>query len=623
MPFPQFGALIVDAGVRFRVHAPTARSVRLLLHSGSARGEHEMARAAEGVWDLVVRGAHAGDLYSLRIGDADPLPDPASRFQPQGVHGPCEVVNPGAFRWTDAGWTGISQAELVVYELHVGAFTERGTFEGVRERLPELRDLGITAIELMPVADFAGNRNWGYDGVALYAPSRAYGRPDDLRALVDRAHALGIAVILDVVYNHLGPEGAYLPRVNPEYLLDHSTPWGSAVNLDGPGSSMVRRFIIDNAVHWIREYHLDGLRLDATHALVDRSPSPFVRQLSHAVRAAAEWPMVLHAEDHRNLDDIVMDERPAAWGFDGVWADDFHHVVRRMVAGDEHGYYQDYEGTSRELERTVRQGWLFTGEPSRHLKMARGTDPSAVPMNRFVVCVQNHDQIGNRAFGERLHHQIDAATWRAVSVLLLTVPMTPLLFMGQEWSATTPFLYFTDLEPGMGRLVTEGRRREFKAFPEFSKSEARERIPDPQALQTFEASALRWTEREHVGHAAVLGLYRELLHLRRREPALQASTDLNGESFAPDPDSLIIRRRLDGTTFWIAVRLRAFGQLDVGAARLSMGETGGTCQTVLTTEDPRLAVDAVPQGIRMEAAGPIVDFARPGAAVFRFSNIDS
>ena len=582
-----------------------------------------MGPDAEGVWELVVPAAAPGDLYRLRIDGSDPLPDPASRFQPLGVHGPCEVVDPAAFRWTDANWRGIAPAELVVYELHVGAFTERGTYESVRERLPELLDLGISAIELMPLADFAGSRNWGYDGVALYAPSRAYGRPDDLRALVDRAHALGIAVILDVVYNHLGPEGAYLPRVNPEYLLDHPTPWGSAVNLDGPGSSMVRRFIIDNAVHWIREYHFDGLRLDATHALVDSSPVPFMREFSDIVRGAADWPIVLHAEDHRNLDEVVSRETPTAWRFDGVWADDFHHVVRRMLAGDEHSYYEDYEGSSRELERTIRQGWLFTGQPSKHLHAARGTDPSALPMNRFVVCIQNHDQIGNRAFGDRLHHQVDAAAWRAVSVLLLTIPMTPLMFMGQEWSATTPFLYFTDLEPGLGRLVTDGRRREFKAFPEFSKPEARARIPDPQSRETFERSVLRWDEREQVGHAAALTLYRELLHLRRSEPALQASTRLKCEAFAPDANSLVVQRRMEATSFWIAVRLRLSGQLDVGAARRSIGESGDTCQTVLTTEDEKFAVDAVPPGVRMGAAGPIVDFARPGAAVFRFSNIDT
>ncbi len=617
-----FGALIVEGGVRFRVHAPLARRVIVNVHDGPVRGGHAMEPDADGVWDLVLPGAGAGDLYDLRVDDGVALPDPASRFQPEGVHGPSEVIDPARFGWTDAAWHGPSRPELVIYELHVGAFTDQGTFAGVQERLPDLRDLGITAIELMPLADFAGNRNWGYDGVALYAPSRAYGRPDDLRALVDRAHALGLSVILDVVYNHLGPEGAYLPQVNPQYLVPESTPWGSAVNLDGPGSVMVRRFIADNAAHWVREYHLDGLRLDATHALIGRSPCEFMREFSRTARQAARWPIMLHAEDHRNLAEIVAHERPATWGFDGVWADDFHHVVRRLVAGDSYGYYEDFEGTTAELERTIRQGWLYTGEPSKHLKTARGSDPSAVPMCRFVVCVQNHDQIGNRALGERLHHQVDAATWRAVSTLLLMVPMTPLLFMGQEWAASTPFQYFTDLEPALGRLVTEGRRREFEAFPEFSLPASRERIPDPQSPQTFQGSRLRWSERDRPPHAAVLALYRELLRLRRSEPALQAATDVSGEAFAPDADAIVIRRARGGTVFWVAIRLRGSGRVDVGAIRRALGETAGACQTVLTTEDPLVAWDPVMPGITSDPPGPVADFARPGAALFKFSVTD-
>ena len=618
----QFGALVVDGGVRFRVHAPLARRVLLNVHDGPARGSHPMARGQDGVWDRFVPGAAAGHLYGLSVDDGTTLPDPASRFQPHGVHGPSEVIDPAAFEWTDANWHGPSRSELVIYELHVGTLTGPGTFASARERLHELRDLGITAIELMPIADFAGDRNWGYDGVALYAPSRAYGRPDELRALVDRAHALGLSVILDVVYNHLGPEGAYLPQVNPEYLVPDSTPWGSAVNLDGQGGAMIRRFIADNAAHWVREYHLDGLRLDATHALLSRSPAEFMQDFSRTARRAARWPILLHAEDHRNLAEIVAHDRPATWGFDGVWADDFHHIVRRMVAGDSCGYYEDFEGTTAELERTVRQGWLFTGEPSRYMKTVRGSDPSAIPMSRFVVCVQNHDQIGNRALGDRLHHQVDAATWRAVSTLLLTVPMTPLLFMGQEWAASSPFQYFTDLDPGIGRLVTEGRRNEFQSFPEFSRPESRERIPDPQSPCTFAESKLRWNERTQPRHAAVLTLYRELLRLRGSEPALQAAPDVAGEAFAPDAASIVIRRARGATVFWVAIRMRGSGSVDIGRIRQTLGETAGACQTVLTTEDSHVAEDPLPQAIQVGAAGPVVDFPRPGAALFRFTVTD-
>ena len=385
---------------------------------------------------------------------------------------------------------------------------------------------------------------------------------------------------------------------------------------------MIRRFIADNAAHWVREYHLDGLRLDATHALLSRSPAEFMQDFSRTARRAARWPILLHAEDHRNLAEIVAHDRPATWGFDGVWADDFHHIVRRMVAGDSCGYYEDFEGTTAELERTVRQGWLFTGEPSRYMKTVRGSDPSAIPMSRFVVCVQNHDQIGNRALGDRLHHQVDAATWRAVSTLLLTVPMTPLLFMGQEWAASSPFQYFTDLDPGIGRLVTEGRRNEFQSFPEFSRPESRERIPDPQSPCTFAESKLRWNERTHPRHAAVLTLYRELLRLRGSEPALQAAPDVAGEAFAPDAASIVIRRARGGTVFWVAIRMRGSGSVDIGRIRQTLGETAGACQTVLTTEDSHVAEDPLPQVIRVDRAGPVVDFPRPGAALFRFTVTD-
>ncbi len=577
-----------------------------------------MSRDDEGVWDVFVPGADAGQHYSFRLDNLPPRPDPASRFQPLGVHGPSEVVDPATFSWTDSGWRGTPLAELVVYELHVGTFTTAGTFQGVTDRLPALRELGITAVELMPLADFAGDRNWGYDGVALFAPSRAYGRPDDLRTLVDRAHALGISVLLDVVYNHLGPEGAYLPEFNPQYLTDaHTTPWGAAVNLDGPASCMVRRFIVENAVHWVRDYHMDGLRFDATHALIDTRPTHFMHDLAATVRKAAPRALVLHAEDHRNLDEIVRGDIPGAWGLDGVWADDFHHVVRRMVAGDEHSYYADFEGTTDELARTIRQGWLYTGETSRHLKTARGTDPSAVPMNRFVVCVQNHDQVGNRALGERLNQQIDAATWRALSVLLLTTPMTPLLFMGQEWAASTPFLFFTDLNPELGNLVTEGRRREFQDFPEFSTPDARERIPDPQSACTFQASKLRWEERAEPAHAAVLALYRDLLALRRAEPALQASAHTTGEAFALDAGTIAVRRQAHDECLWVVARLRGDGCADL--TQVAAAESGATWQLVRTTEDPRFAIDPAPVHVTMAAAGPAVRFARPGAVICKAS----
>ena len=613
----RFGAFPEGNGVRFLVAAPGARTLELELLSGASPGTHHPLRHDGGTFEFFVPGAGASDTYLLRRDGTDPRPDPASRFQPEGVHGPSEIVDADAYRWRHDRWDAVDVAQRVIYELHVGTFTPEGTFAAARARLPELRDLGITVVELMPVADFAGMRNWGYDGVCLYAPSRAYGRPDDLRAFVDAAHGLGMAVVQDVVYNHLGPEGAYLPQLNPQYLTDaHQTPWGCAVNLDAEGRDLVRAFIIDNAEHWVREYRLDGLRLDATHALIDTSPVHLVADLVRAVRAAAGWPVAIYGEDHRNLADLVESPERNGWGLDGVWADDFHHVVRRMVAGDAHGYYQDFEGTADELVRILRQGWLYSGEYSRNMGEARGTDPSGIPMHRFVVCLQNHDQVGNRATGDRLHHRIDAAAWRAASAVLLTAPMTPLIFMGQEWAASTPFLYFTDLEPDLGRLVTEGRRREFKAFPEFADPAARERIPDPQAASTFEESKLKWDERNAGAHAHTLALYRELLRLRREQSALGADLATAGMAEAAGQGAVVLRREHEGQRFVILARLTGEGAITLLDPEVDPGRPP---MVVLSTEDARFAADAAPPQPDVQPGRMVLHFSRPGAVILTFA----
>jgi maltooligosyltrehalose trehalohydrolase len=613
MTCPFFGAVPEDGGVRFTVMAASSaaaapRSVQLVIQSGHAAGTHDLHRTDTGVCGCFVEGASAGDRYGYLI-DGDLRPDPASRFQPEGVHGPSEVVDARRYVWRDGEWRGRPMSELVVYELHVGTFTPQGTFDAARRQLPQLRDLGVSTIQLMPVADFAGTRNWGYDGVALFAPARVYGAPDDLRAFVDAAHALGLGVMLDVVYNHLGPEGAYLTQFNPCYITErHSTPWGGAVNLDGCGSTVVRRFIIDNAMHWVREYHLDGLRLDATHALIDDSPVHLLAELADEVRRGAPWRVVLHAEDHRNLATLVQPPDNGGFGLDGVWADDYHHIVRRLVAGDSHGYYEDFEGTAEELARTIRQGWLYTGQPSKHMNRCRGTDPSRVPMQRSVVCLQNHDQVGNRAVGDRVHHQIEPAAWRAASALLLTAPMTPLLFMGQEWGASTPFQYFTDLEPGLGRAVTEGRRREFKAFPGF---DPRVGIPDPQDEATFLASKLRWEERSEAIHASSLALYTKLLELRMHHPALHATECVAGEAWAAGDAAIVMRRSASTETFLVIVAFR-------GSNVVAYGDylpADSVCEVVLTTEDASFARDACPPEI--SSVTSTVTFHRPGAVVLR------
>ena len=603
-----FGAVPEHGGVRFRTFAGTSRDLHLELHTGAAVGRHRLEPTGDGLQERFVAGAGAGDIYSYLI-DNERRPDPASRWQPEGVHGPSQIIDPDAFRWRHDRWH-FTPHDLVIYELHVGAFTGRGTFAAARERLPELAALGVTAIELMPIAAFPGRRNWGYDGVGLFAPSHNYGPPDELRAFVDAAHGLGLGVLLDVVYNHLGPEGAYLPQFCPEYITDRrQTPWGGAINLDGPGATVIRRFIVDNAIHWVREYRFDGLRLDATHSLLDDSRTHLVSELAAAVREAAGRPLAIFAEDHRNLTSLVESRDRGGWGLDGIWADDFHHVVRRRVAGDAYGYYQDYSGSTEELARTLTQGWLFTGQRSTYGGARRGTDPSATPMHHFVICLQNHDQVGNRATGDRLHHVIDPAAWRAASVLLLTAPMTPLLFMGQEWAASSPFQYFTDLEPSLGALVTEGRRREFKDFPGFADRARLALIPDPQEGATFERSRLDWSERSAPAHAASLALYTELLRLRRTHAALAASAAMSADAEAAADDTLVMRREDGNERFLIVVRIAGSGSVTVDT---------GSCtgaRVLLTTEEPRFAADPRPPRIELASGRVAIGFQRPGAAI--------
>lgn len=609
-------------GTRFRVLAPQARAVELLLEPGARGGAERRAlrREPDGTFAATFADVAAGDRYRYLVDGAGPFPDPASRFQPEGVHGPSEVIDAARFAWTARDWRGIARDELVIYELHVGAFTPAGTFDGVRGRLSLLRELGVTAIELMPVADFPGARNWGYDGVSLFAPARCYGRPDDLRRLVDAAHAAGLGVLLDVVYNHLGPDGNYLGAFGSGWWSRrHKTPWGDAFDFDGEHAPQVRRFFVENALHWLRDYRFDGLRLDATHAIVDEGPRHFLAELAARVAGLEDGPRrILIAEDHRNLARLVQPDAAGGFGLDGVWADDFHHEARRLLAGDRDGYFGDYRGTTADLATTLRRGWLYCGGFSRHQQAPRGTDPAGVPPRRFVICLQNHDQVGNRALGERLHHQIDAAAWRAAVVLLLCAPQTPLLFMGQEWGASTPFLYFTDHHEELGRQVTEGRRGEFREFEAFADPERRARIPDPQALSTFLASRLRWDERAHEPHAAILRLHRRLLELRRGEPALRDASGAGTFVVAPDDGTIVLRRAAPGApALLVAVRLRGAGTIDLaGCAELDLAAPW-RAELVLSTEAGEFCADPAASGVEPGAGAPRLSFARPGALVLR------
>ncbi len=589
---PAFGAW-PDAGLtRFRVWAPNREGVDVVIDPGGAGERRSLEPEGNGCFAGAFRDVPAGTRYKYVADGADEFPDPASRWQPDGVHGVSVVVDPSVYKWSDDEWTGVGLSNLVIYELHVGTFSPSGTFAGVADRLRELHDLGVTAIELMPVADFPGARNWGYDGASLYAPAHVYGSPDDLRRLVDAAHGVGLAVLLDVVYNHFGPDGAYAVAFSPLFLSDHhSSPWGAAVNMDGPGSEFVRAFVADNALHWLHEYHVDGLRLDATHAIVDEGPRHVMAELAGRVRTdGPARHVLLVAEDDRNLPDIVRPEADGGWGFDAVWSDDFHHEARVLLTGQRDGYFADFAGTAADLATTIERGWLYTGQQSAYRDRPRGSDPAGIPRERMITFLQNHDQIGNRAFGERLHHEVDLSAVRAMTALWLLAPETPLLFMGQEWAASTPFLFFTDHQPELGRRVTEGRRREFSRFAAFASEEARARIPDPQASSTFASSRLVWDERERDHHAGVLRLHAVLLALRKS--AIGSSDDSDGiEVTAFDDDTVGLLRTINGReeALLVVSRVRGAGTVDVGA--WPPARRYGSWHRVLGTDDGEFRAD--------------------------------
>ncbi len=614
---PTLGAIPDGDGFRFRVWAPTTREVCVLIRPADGpQRDVSLAPWSDGIFEGRVAPLAEGARYGFLLDGAGPFPDPASRWQPDGVHGLSATVDPRAFMWSDDDWRGPDSRHTVLYELHVGTFTPEGTFAGVIGKLPALADLGVTAIELMPVADFPGDCNWGYDGVSLFAPARADGAPDDLRRLVDAAHRLGLGVLLDVVYNHFGPDGAYALRFSPQYAAHrHDSPWGSAWNFDGAGADHVRAFVVENARYWIHEFHLDGLRLDATHAMRDTSPRHIVAEIAAAVRASVpDGRVLLVAEDDRNLARIVRPVGDDGWGLDGVWADDFHHLVRRITAGDSDGYYQDFAADVSDLARTIRLGWFYTGQHSTCRGTFRGTDPADVPLERMVICLQNHDQIGNRPFGDRLNHAIDPALYRAVTVLLLTAPETPLLFMGQEWAASTPFLFFTDHDADLGARVTRGRREEFAQFRAFREADLRSRIPDPQAAATFEASRLRWDEAAVGVHGRTRALYRALLALRQAEPAIARSA--RSDATAADSDTVAILRAPAGRPpMLIAVRLRQAGTVDLG--QWTSVPRGRRWSVVLTSEDVPFVetVDRQPPAVAPDR--PVVAFARPSAVILR------
>jgi maltooligosyltrehalose trehalohydrolase len=506
---------------RFRLWAPDAHQVKLVAAppGGSSR-EYAVAAHGDGWHELVTEELPAGSLYHYRIDDELDVPDPAARFNPRGVHGPSEVIDPTAFAWQDAGWRGRPWREAVIYEVHVGTFTAEGTFAAMLSRLADLAELGITAIELLPVATFPGQRGWGYDGVLPFAPHPTYGRPEHLKQLVQAAHRLDLMVLLDVVYNHFGPDGNFLPRYARSFFdASRRTPWGDALNFESCVQFNARRFFIENALYWLEEYHFDGLRLDAVHAIHDDSAPHFIEELAQAVEQGPGRARRIHLVLENSENEVSkLRAAPDSNVSRAQWNDDFHHPLHVLLSGESDGYYADY--ASRPLEqlgRVLTEGFAFQGEPCGFAgNRPRGECSIELPPTAFVNFLQNHDQVGNRALGERLAQLTEPCQLRAALAILLLAPQPPMLFMGEEYAAAQPFLYFCDYQGDLARAITEGRRSEFAGFRAFADPAARERIPDPNAVTTFDACKLDWSERDGDPHRQWLEYTRELLQIRRR-----------------------------------------------------------------------------------------------------------
>ncbi len=522
---------------RFRLWAPRAESVDLKTASDNI----PMAPEQDGWWSVDVPSLTEGSDYAFVLDGDRALPDPRSPWQPEGVHGPSRLLEHESFVWTDPLSQARPLSSGIIYEMHVGSFTPDGTFDSAVDRLDHLVRLGVTHVELMPVCQFPGTRGWGYDGVDLYAPHQAYGGPEGLKAFVNACHDRGLGVILDVVYNHLGPEGNYLSRFGPYFTDRYGTPWGEAVNLDGRGSDEVRTLLIDNALMWLADYHVDGLRIDAVHAIFDASAFHFLEELAEEVRrleAALGRHLVLIAESDSNDPRIVRSRETGGYGLDAQWNEDFHHALHALLTGERRGYYCDF-GSLEDLAKVLTQGFVFDGRTSSYRGRRHGRSPAGISGNRFVGCLQNHDQVGNRAAGERIGHLVSRGCAMIGAAVVLTAPFVPMLFQGEEWGASTPFPYFTDFQdPDLAQAVREGRRREFAAF-----GWDPETIPDPQDPETFLSAKLNWGEVEDEPHSTLLAWHKDLIRIRREFPDLSdGRLDRLQVRYDPDEQWMRIRR---------------------------------------------------------------------------------
>jgi len=601
-----------DGGVHFRVFAPKRKRVEVAIESSRPRTVTlTRGQGPDGFFEGFGDGVRAGTLYRLRLDDDPKLyPDPASRFQPEGPHGPSQVVDPTSFRWTDQAWPGVKLRGQVVYEMHVGTFTKEGTFASAMRELEELRDAGITLIEMMPVADFPGRFGWGYDGVDLYAPTRLYGHPDDLRAFVDRAHALGLGVILDVVYNHMGPSGNYLTQFSDHYFTKkYENEWGAALDFETEAGA--RSYFVDNAGYWIDEFHFDGLRLDATQSIHDASPKHVIVEIGERARAAAgKRSIVLISENEPQHALLVRPADAGGYGLDALWNDDFHHSARVAVTGRREAYYSSTKGTPQELVSAVKWGYLFQGQYYPWQKTCRGMPALDVAAPAFVLYVQNHDQVANSARGQRLHELTSPGRYRAITALLLLAPGTPMLFQGQEFAASGPFLYFADHEKDLAELVAKGRGEFLEQFPSLRDEKTRGLRIAPHDPTAFEASKLDLGEREK--HRAAYDLTKDLLRLRREDPpfAAQRSDTLHGAVIGPEA---FVLRYATGSGHDRLLLVNLGGDLDLAdvAEPLLAPPQGTEWRVTFSTEDPRYGGTGTPPGespsrLRLASASALV-----------------
>jgi maltooligosyltrehalose trehalohydrolase len=571
------GVLVGENACSFLVWAPRARSVEVRIVEPR---EHAvpMQVAGRGYFHAVVEGISAGALYRYRLDGEKERPDPASRYQPRGVHGPSQIID-SSFKWNDSRWRGIALEKYVFYELHVGTFTPEGTFDAIVPRLAALKDLGVTAIELMPVAQFPGERNWGYDGVYPYAVQASYGGPLGLKRLVDACHQHGIAVALDVVYNHLGPEGNYLADFAPYFTDLYKTPWGQAINFDDAESDEVRRYFTDNALQWVTDYHVDALRLDAIHAIVDPSARTSLEELSSAVHAKAEElgrDVYLIPEDNRNDTRVVKSPEVGGWGFDSVWNDDFHHSLHVLLTGERDAYYQDFSGVG-DLAGAYREGFVYSGQYSKYRRKRYGISSKRIPAKRFVVFSQNHDQVGNRSVGDRPSQSLSFEQLKLAAGTVLLSPYIPLLFMGEEYAETAPFQYFVSHgDPALIEAVREGRKKEFAEFGWVGD------IPDPQSEATFLGCKLNWNLHAEGQHRVLWNFYQELLRLRRDIPVL-ANLDKDAMEVTPFTDQkVLLVRRWDASGQVLIVH-----SFDRIPASVNLPVPAGKWQTVLDSNEER------------------------------------